>query len=228
MPYLLNLAKFLVWVLFFVIGDLIIRSILVFVLDSDFKQVHEFRELLVLRGFEGFILLILTRHELVSIFGCWNKFKKEMIISSLLFIALILGFYGSYHLSQSLGFDLLDDFISKPNSTHFDSELFIIAVIIGPLFEEYCFRGLLWKTLTNSISSMTLKFFSIFICSAPFVILHLNLDQSPTAQAPLILMWSTCAICTLILYEWRKSILCGFALHASANAVIYFGHLLIY
>lgn len=227
MLILQNIFRFLIWLFFLILGDFMFRSILIFVLSSDFKQGHEFRELLLLRTIESVVLLILTRHELMSIFGGVKKFKKELMISTGFCMVLILGFWLIVQLFDKVDVSIIRHFLVIPENRHFDLELLIIAVIAGPLLEEFCFRGILWNTLSQNIQKLSLKIPLLGLCALPFVLLHINLTIPLSSQIPLILMWSTCAVSTLILFEWRKSILCGFALHACANAAIYFGHHLI-
>jgi membrane protease YdiL (CAAX protease family) len=223
MLILQNTLKFLNWLFFFIIGDLLIRAILTFVLSSEFKQGHEFRELLILRSIEIAILLILTRHGLVSIFGKLGKLKKEILISVFIYFGLVISFLGLEKLFSSFGIPLFKDYLMKLDSNKVDLELFFIAVIIGPFIEEVCFRGILWNALSHNIRKIYLKLSLMLLCASPFVLLHLNLNATFSSQIPMIVMWSTCAFCTLFLLEWRKSILCGLALHSCANAVIYFG-----
>ena len=227
MPFFQNLLKILILVLIFVVLNQCLKTTLNFITPDSFKLSHEYRELIVLRSIEFILLLILTRQELMSIFGAKTLLIKELATSFGFTIFLMISFWSANLIMTWMGLEILKKFLIIPKKNNFDYELFFIAVIIGPLVEEYCFRGLIWNSLSKQMNTKMKQILFMIICSIPFVVLHLNFNIKINDQLHLIFMWSTCAISTLILFQWRKSILTGYCLHAFANACIYFGHHII-
>ena len=222
--FLYSLLKLCFWISLFIIIDNNLRIGIKFLFEEDFFKGHEFRELLTLRTLEFILIILLLKNSNHKIFGKINQIKQNIIFSLALIFAsvtgaLLLNFILTY-------FDIYLFTLFRPEnpSKLFDIELFFTAVLIGPLVEEVCFRGLLWDSLNLKKASKPQIVFSLLLCTLPFTLLHINFSYPLKNQLVMIFMWAICALLTLLLYHWRKNIWLGFSLHASANGMIYFSH----
>jgi uncharacterized protein len=85
--------------------------------------------------------------------------------------------------------------------------LFVMAVVVAPIFEEVVFRGYLYGVFKRWAGSIA----SLVFTATLFAALH----QSVTVLPSLVLL----AIGLTIAYEWSGSLLVPIAMHASFNCV---------
>jgi membrane protease YdiL (CAAX protease family) len=199
----------------------------------------------ILRCIEIFILILLYKKELGSMAGLTDYFKNIIEISLGFFISFVgLLFVFIIHI---VGFIDLSNLFSTQN--HLDKSLYNLSLfmiaggLIGPFAEELFFRAYLIH-LSPQGNNLTKKTPLLILIGIIFVLPHVDFSQLETGlmqhlinldingsfsaistifklQWMNIFMWSTCALITLPLFLWRRSILAGWVIHCMANITLY-------
>lgn len=220
-------AKLTLLVLGFIIIDENFRTVVSFLFQKSFLSEHDFRMLWVVRVIEiGFISLLYHQH-LKLFWGKKEHLLKELFWASCLGLVAIVCAFLSREGLWLFGIDLFKVFAPKQPSTAFDFELFFVAILVGPILEEIFFRGVLWNSIQQTLSKTHMRVMGGFLTCLPFVYLHMNMNVPLLDQWMMLGMWFVCAVLTLWLFNWRKSLWMGLSLHGAANFVIYFSHHLV-
>ena len=119
-------------------------------------------------------------------------------------IAIFLSITTEYFILQLESIDIFQN----SNSVYYNSKSFlwaICAIILGPIYEEILFRGLIYNELKKTLNSVA----SIIIQALIFAIMHFDFVQ--------IIYTSVLGVFVALLYTWTKSIISSIVAHITFN-----------
>lgn len=241
-----GLFRLLAIVAFIVLLDPTIFLVLEVIFErfSVFKTFTLFQTALT-RMVECMIFFILYKPHLLSILGLESpgKVVKHLcwgIGLSLLGLGLFLGLdFISIKMEWGSLKTLLTGQETPQTVTWSDAIVFImIGGLLGPFAEEFFFRGILIHALPMDYKKLVSFIPYTLLLTFIFVIPHIDLnpvfnhsstDASfktnlvPTlkSQSSYIFIWSTCAFVMIGLYQFTRSIFCGWMIHCNANIALY-------
>lgn len=121
-------------------------------------------------------------------------------------------FTGSNPVSQNSAFNFMD----KVNSPLQIGVLFLLVGVIGPIFEEFLFRGVLYTSLRRHLSAPA----SIFLVSFLFAFIHFD----PNVMIGLFIL----GMVMNVLYEKTGSLVPSIITHCLWNSVTFFLYISLY
>ena len=141
--------------------------------------------------------------------GCGYCTALPLVISGALIYRTLTG---SDPVSQNPAFN----FMNKMNSPIQIGLLFLLVGVIGPIFEEFLFRGVLYTSLRRHLTAPT----SIFLISFLFAFIHFD----PNVMTGLFIL----GMVMNVLYEKTGSLIPSIVTHCLWNSITFFLYVSLY